>query len=331
MRWGWTRLTPRATRSGVRCLAGSRMIVTRPPWFPMPGSCLGRRGFSASRFNRCHETHERVNQSVHFTLKFSLCRRVATKNNTRNATSPMARSVTVRGTTSGDADPSPVWVLRHHSPCPITALAFVDPNVSVYGEEEGSDSDDEQDGLSRTSAFILEGDADGRVSLTDLNTLRPVLEWQAHRQGHSILGVEMWHNTIVTHGRDNTFKVWKMPLLNPRKASFATQDEIAANEHSTTPSEVLIHEVNALNFCRFSLLPIGTDGKQEALLAVPHTLESGWVSGMAPVSETAPRSSLFCEPRSTSITCRPEGGYTQPLAGQINPRPRPACKERPFS
>ncbi|CAO1638727.1 unnamed protein product [Sympodiomycopsis kandeliae] len=177
----------------------------------------------------------------------------------------------------------PFWILRHHSPSPITALRFVSSGVKVYtdaqDEEEEDDDDDSETETDADAAssgagrFLLAGDSQGRVSLTDLSTYRAILQWQAHKDGSSVLGVEIWDDQIVTHGRDNTFKVWRLPPLNQHKASFASR-QAGDSTPCAEPTQSLLHEVNALNFCRFSLL----DGEnKEASLAVPHTMESGWV------------------------------------------------------
>lgn len=193
----------------------------------------------------------------------------------------MTRALATPGNGDAANDTTPVWILRHHSPHAITALAFVPPAARVYqDEDDDSDTEDESDeeqvaSVKREgSRFLLTGDAEGCVSLTDLAVYRPIVQWQAHKQGQSVLGVQMWGDRIVTHGRDNTVKVWALPPLMTRKASFATQQESSA-DGSAKPSATLVHEVNALNFCRFSLLL--RDGDTDALLAVPHTLESGWI------------------------------------------------------
>lgn len=130
---------------------------------------------------------------------------------------------TSRLTAASNSDDAPFWILRHHSPAAITALAFLKErpartrrrsprrttsasSSSSSASEANTSSSDEhsQPSLSSSSAaprqstlpeqsrYFLIGDADGKVSLVDLASYRPVAHWQAHKSGTSILGVEDW-------------------------------------------------------------------------------------------------------------------------------------------
>ncbi|KAH7089211.1 WD40-repeat-containing domain protein [Paraphoma chrysanthemicola] len=100
---------------------------------------------------------------------------------------------------------------------------------------------------------LLTGDADGWVVYWKVETKRALAVWKAH--GAAILGTEEWgHDKFITHGRDNSLRVWQL------RAS----DEIALStvlpaEHVTTPRPKpwLLHTlpVNTLNFCAFSTCP----------------------------------------------------------------------------
>ena len=81
-----------------------------------------------------------------------------------------------------------------------------------------------------------------------------------------------------SHGRDNKLHVWQLPADPARQVG----------ESATTPGlskPELRHsmDVNALNYCRFSLLPLPDkteSGEPMGLLAVPNLLESALVRGV---------------------------------------------------
>lgn len=206
--------------------------------------------------------------------------------------------------------PTPFWILRHHSPSPVTALAFckLDDAVQDFDGIGFAVSDDDEDSSSSSSSVIdgrtaeerqsvgaaderphlLAGDSNGKVSLTSLMSsastvgrYRPALFWQAHKEGSSVLGLEQWVGTdlIVTHGRDNAVRVWQSSRREASVGASKSTDEqgIYEGKDDRRPHLLLQIDVNALNFCRFSLLPLQNAEKDEALLAVPHTLESGWI------------------------------------------------------
>lgn len=84
-----------------------------------------------------------------------------------------------------------------------------------------------------------------------------------------------------SHGRDNKLHVWKRPSHVP-----STVGGGSASSPGTLELELSYSlDVNALNFCRFSLLPLYHDdenGRSEeeaqALVAVPNLVESSLAS-----------------------------------------------------
>jgi hypothetical protein len=77
-------------------------------------------------------------------------------------------------------------------------------------------------------------------------------------------------NASNSHSRDHKLHVWSGLL--PPPALVESADEV---EPPSTPSLLYSLDVNALNFCRFSLLPL-SDSK--ALVAVPNLVDSNYVS-----------------------------------------------------
>ncbi|ORY59528.1 WD40-repeat-containing domain protein [Pseudomassariella vexata] len=125
----------------------------------------------------------------------------------------------------------------------------------------------------RGNQRLASGDAEGYVVLWDLTIMRPRAVWRAHT--NAILGIASWGmDKIITHGRDNQLIVWKV----------SADDEAAL---STTlpldpsllprPQPWILHilEVNTMNFCSFSICPVGSnESNEELLVAVPNTLVS---------------------------------------------------------
>jgi len=70
------------------------------------------------------------------------------------------------------------------------------------------------------------------------------------------------------HGRDHKLHVWKRP-----EASNGLRNG-AANTSNAEPILCYSMDVNALNFCRFSLLPLSGD---RSLIALPNLVESSEV------------------------------------------------------
>ncbi|CAO1637858.1 unnamed protein product [Parajaminaea phylloscopi] len=203
-----------------------------------------------------------------------------------------------------EADPDPIWILRQHSPAAVTALAFVQstgpddsagPGLSnqrrASSSSSSSSSDEELgDDGSAAGADLISGDANGAVSLTSLQDRRPWLQWQAHAKGKSILGVDGWMERsdkgpqlirIITHGRDNEVRLWQIDLQGD---VLAARGRERRRPTSLEPRLLVTLPVNALNFCRFSyvLHKAETGGAITGLLlAVPHSLDSGYIDVVA--------------------------------------------------
>ncbi len=159
--------------------------------------------------------------------------------------------------------PSPVHLLRQHRP--ITALFISEDNRRIYA-----------------------GDSGGNVSITLSLTLRQFAHWKPHAS--SVLGVQPWGDKLITyasyvsqnpfliiarHGRDNKLLIWQSPEDIP------SITEGAVDPNLETPTLVHTLDVNALNYCRFSLceeLPSqGSSSPHEALVAIPNLLDSSLV------------------------------------------------------
>ncbi|KAK0245425.1 WD-40 repeat-containing protein [Armillaria nabsnona] len=130
--------------------------------------------------------------------------------------------------------------------------------------------------ISLDNERIYSGDGSGFVVSTSTRTLRPISSWKAHNDG--LLGVQEWGANIITQGRDNKLHVWLRVEELPGIGGSAALSE--------SPIPVLRYsmDVNALNYCRFSLMPlpsndsiVGSSSKgqsNEALIALPNLVES---------------------------------------------------------
>ncbi|KIP11199.1 hypothetical protein PHLGIDRAFT_100170 [Phlebiopsis gigantea 11061_1 CR5-6] len=124
--------------------------------------------------------------------------------------------------------------------------------------------------FSEDNERLYTGDADGSVVITSTRSLRPLANWQPHTNG--ILGVQEWEGKVITHGRDNKLHVWNLPVDSARPVG-----ESATTPGLTAPALCVSMDVNALNYCRFSLLPLpagSSSGEPTALIAVPNLIES---------------------------------------------------------
>ncbi|KDR76271.1 hypothetical protein GALMADRAFT_247578 [Galerina marginata CBS 339.88] len=145
--------------------------------------------------------------------------------------------------------PTPLHLLRSHA-SPVSTLAWSDDNERIYS-----------------------ADASGKVVVTSTRSLRAISSWMAHTD--SILGVEEWSNLVVTHGRDNKVHVWQRIEELPFSARIGGS---AGIPDLPTPTLCYSMDVNALNFCRFSLLNLSNGsegtGKPKALIALPNLIDS---------------------------------------------------------
>ncbi|KAJ7475767.1 WD40-repeat-containing domain protein [Mycena latifolia] len=144
---------------------------------------------------------------------------------------------------SSPAPASPTHLLRSHS-SDVTALFFSDDNERLYS-----------------------GDASGRVVVTSTRSLRAIVAWQAHTDG--ILGVQEWGPRILSHSRDHKLHVWTRVEDLPAAARVGAS---AALSGLPPPTLCYSLDVNALNYCRFSLLP--GPAPDEAFVALPNLVES---------------------------------------------------------
>ncbi|KAJ3971907.1 WD40-repeat-containing domain protein [Lentinula raphanica] len=103
--------------------------------------------------------------------------------------------------------------------------------------------------ISRDNERIYSGDSSGHAVITSTQTLRAIASWKAHEDG--FLGIEEWENAIITHGRDNKLHVWNRP--DESSTTFGIGSS-AALPGLPTPTLRFSMDVNALNYCRFSLL-----------------------------------------------------------------------------
>ncbi|KAJ4487745.1 WD40-repeat-containing domain protein [Lentinula aciculospora] len=119
--------------------------------------------------------------------------------------------------------------------------------------------------VSRDNEHIYSGDASGHAVITSTRTLRAIASWKAHQDG--FLGIEEWENgnAIITHGRDNKLHVWDR--LDEQSITSGIGSS-AALPGLPTPTLRFSMDVNALNYCRFSLLPTSIIG------SIPENLPS---------------------------------------------------------
>ncbi|KAL6710368.1 Astra associated protein 1 Asa1 [Coniothyrium glycines] len=103
----------------------------------------------------------------------------------------------------------------------------------------------------RHNTRLLTGDADGYIVFWKVETKRPLAVWHAH--DGAILGTAAWgHDKIITHGRDNSLRIWQ---LRPSDEASLSSVLPAEEPKSPRPKPWLLHTlpVNTLNFCAFSM------------------------------------------------------------------------------
>ncbi|GLB40474.1 putative WD40 repeats [Lyophyllum shimeji] len=149
------------------------------------------------------------------------------------------------------APAAPTHLLRTHS-SPIHALSISPDNERLYS-----------------------GDASGLVVVTSTRSLRPITSWNPHTD--ALLGIEEWRERIITHARDNKLHVWTRVEELPPSARLGGGS--AAQMSTPRPKLRYSMDVNALNYCRFSLLPLPAaadedDAQAEALIALPNLVDS---------------------------------------------------------
>ncbi|KAI0719200.1 WD-40 repeat-containing protein [Fomitopsis betulina] len=168
--------------------------------------------------------------------------------------------------------PSPAHILRTHA-APVRVLAFSDDNERLYS-----------------------GDAEGTVAVTSTRTLRPLALWKAHTDG--LLGIQEWERQIIT---DNKLHVWERVL-----------EPAAALGHSLleTPPLCYSMDVNALNYCRFSLMSLpGND----ALIALPNLVESSFADIWTLPSQTRLHAAVGSRGQTDALDGRGSAGIIMSL------------------
>ncbi|THV06698.1 WD-40 repeat-containing protein [Dendrothele bispora CBS 962.96] len=156
--------------------------------------------------------------------------------------------------------PVPKHLLRSHS-SPITALYCSDDNKRIYS-----------------------ADSSGLVVVTSSFALRAITSWKAHSDG--VLGVEEWENSVITHGRDNKLHVWA--CIHDLPEASGLEGSSSSSLLGPQPTLNYSMDVNALNYCRFSLLRSPMFAKsnckaedsslsKESWIALPNLVESSEV------------------------------------------------------
>ncbi len=83
-------------------------------------------------------------------------------------------------------------------------------------------------------------------------------------------------STLDSHGRDNKLHVWLRVIELPESAKLG---DTAANLDLPGPQLSYSMDVNALNYCRFSLMPMQLEAEdRKALVALPGLIDSSVVN-----------------------------------------------------
>ncbi|PSN61882.1 WD40 repeat-like protein [Corynespora cassiicola Philippines] len=105
----------------------------------------------------------------------------------------------------------------------------------------------------RQNRRLLTGDADGWVVYWRLESKRPLAVWRAHDA--TILGTAEWpSDRLITHGRDNTLRIWQLRATDEDVFSTVLPAD-GASLHRPKPWLLHTLPVNTLNFCAFSMCP----------------------------------------------------------------------------
>ncbi|BFZ52988.1 Astra associated protein 1 Asa1 [Savitreella phatthalungensis] len=179
-----------------------------------------------------------------------------------------------------NAPPTPLFILRGHA-----------GEVQSLHWSEGCLIVEDSTGQRKRTIDILTGDVEGYVVAWSLSNLRPCAIWKAHDK--SVIGLHVWRDTIVTHGRDNKLRQWRFVpgVLLSRNLPIDTKNDLPK------PFLVASLDVNALNFCSMAC----QSWRDELLVSVPGLLGSAYID-------------VFSMPRAHRIATR------------ITPPPSPAGK-----
>jgi hypothetical protein len=111
---------------------------------------------------------------------------------------------------------------------------------------------------------------------------------------------------FASHGRDNKIHVWH----RPSESVSIRQGGAASLTDLTVPALSYSLDVNAMNYCRFSLLPLSSlNSEGTALIAVPNLVESALV-GFITIHIRS--SHVIIQSRRTFGCCLTERDYTPP-------------------
>ena len=139
-------------------------------------------------------------------------------------------------------------------------------------------------------------------------------ESNCHVSSLGNLGKFLSHYPLFRQGRDNKLHVWTLET----SGSDARVGDSATTSELSTPVLSYSMDINALNYCRFSLMLLPSQEPEEigarALIAVPNLVESHLVSSIL----------HFNDKYSPIFDRQISGNY--PLAtGSMQPSVKPAC------
>ncbi|PPQ71184.1 hypothetical protein CVT24_010002 [Panaeolus cyanescens] len=149
--------------------------------------------------------------------------------------------------------PTPSYILRSHTSS-ISSISWSNDDERLYS-----------------------GDTSGKVVVTSTRTRRAISIWNPHTD--LVLGIQEWDNFVITQGRDNKLHVWDQVREMPASTSIGGSANLPG---LPTPALRYSMDINAINFCRFSLLS-GTAsssqpaGGKQALLGLPNLVDSSTV------------------------------------------------------
>ncbi|GAA5862385.1 hypothetical protein JCM3774_002499 [Rhodotorula dairenensis] len=174
------------------------------------------------------------------------------------------------------SDPlAPAYILRAHA-APVACLCF-----------------------SQNGRYLFSGDTDGYVAVWRLRTFRPRYMWKAH--GGGILGIAQVGTGLLTQGRDNFVHLFHFAEGERADARVGPTIDVGAAtavpsaSHPSpgfdTPAWTL--DVNAMNFCRMSVLTLAPESDHGSSIAAPEQ------KGKSCAGEADPHGALIAVPSLT--------------------------------
>lgn len=125
----------------------------------------------------------------------------------------------------------------------------------------------------------------------------------------SSIYIATYHFSRTSHARDNKLHVWTRAEELPVAARVGSVAQFVGEQ--TLPELCYSMDVNALNYCRFSLLP-DTRDETQALVALPNLVDSTSVCPTVSLNMCPP----FILHRQTSGSCQHVSAYMQRLVRQ---------------